>query len=76
LDGYTHRFERVFQKDNVKMQRLNELGITVLRFKDEDVINNIEGVLENIKDLLQRIKDPPPLIPSYQRGKAKRNLPT
>jgi len=60
LDGYTHGFEEVFQKDNVKVQRLNELGINVLRFKDEDVINNIEGVLENIKDLLQRIKEHTP----------------
>ncbi len=58
LDGYTHGFEEVFQKDKVKMQRLNELGITVLRFKDEDVSNNIEGVLENIKDLLQRKNTP------------------
>jgi len=53
LDGYTHGFEEVFQKDYVKIKRLNELSITVLRFNDEDVMNNIEGVLESIKELIR-----------------------
>ncbi len=25
---------------------INEMGITVLRYRDDDVINNIEGVME------------------------------
>jgi very-short-patch-repair endonuclease len=49
LDGYTHGFEETFEKDRIKEQRLNELGIAVLRFKDEEVINNIEGVLSDIE---------------------------
>jgi very-short-patch-repair endonuclease len=35
----------------------NEMGITVLRYRDDDVINNIEGVLEDIKDCIKRIKN-------------------
>ena len=54
LDGYTHSFEEVFDRDKKKEQRLNEIGITVLRYKDEDVMNNIEGVLEDIKDCIKR----------------------
>ena len=60
LDGYTHGFEEVFERDKKKEQRLNEIGITVLRYRDDDVMNNIEGVLENIKDLLQRLKEHTP----------------
>jgi very-short-patch-repair endonuclease len=30
---------------------INEVEITVLRYRDDDVINNIEGVLEYIKRL-------------------------
>ena len=45
LDGYTHGFEKVVDKDTVKARRLNEMGITVLRFNDEDIVKNIDGVL-------------------------------
>ncbi|MBI5409563.1 MAG: DUF559 domain-containing protein [Nitrospirae bacterium] len=30
LDGYTHGFENVFERDKRKEKRLNEIGITVL----------------------------------------------
>ena len=56
LDGYTHGFEKVFERDKRKEQRLKELGIAVLRYKDDDVINNIEGVLEDIKSCIRKIE--------------------
>jgi very-short-patch-repair endonuclease len=52
LDGYTHSFEEVFEKDDLKEQRLRELGITVLRFADEDVMNNIDAVLNSIRHFI------------------------
>ena len=55
VDGYTHGFEEVFKRDKKKEERLNEIGITVLRYRDTDVMNNIEGVLEDIKDAIKRI---------------------
>jgi len=55
LDGYTHGFEKVYQKDKLKEQRLKELGIKVLRFTDEDVLINIEGVLKMVKDYVIKI---------------------
>ena len=55
LDGYTHSFEEVFNKDKTKEQVLNELGVTVLRFKDDEVMNNIEGVLANIEDCIKTL---------------------
>ncbi|MBI4743401.1 MAG: endonuclease domain-containing protein [Actinobacteria bacterium] len=57
LDGYTHSFEKVFEKDERKEQELNESGITVLRYKDVDVMNNIEGVLEDIKGYIKKIEN-------------------
>lgn len=32
LDGYTHGFEDVFERDKKKEQRLNEIGIMTLAF--------------------------------------------
>ncbi len=54
LDGYTHGFEKVFEKDNIKMQKLSELGIMVLRFVDDDVTKNIDGVLKCIEEYIRK----------------------
>ncbi len=53
LDGYTHTFEEVSNKDTLKEDRLRELGITVLRFCDEDVMKNTEGVLHVIRCFIE-----------------------
>lgn len=50
VDGYTHGFEEIIERDKKKEERLNEIGITVLRCRDDDVMNNIEGVLEEIRN--------------------------
>ncbi len=49
LDGITHHFKNVQIRDQIKESKLNDLGITVLRFKDEDVYYRIEDVLETIE---------------------------
>ncbi len=49
IDGYTHLLEEVQVKDEKKEKRLNELGITVLRFLDDLVFNDIENVLRKIE---------------------------
>jgi len=53
IDGYTHSFKETVERDRKKVKRLNELGITVLRFSDEDVLNNIEGVLSWIGNFIK-----------------------
>lgn len=49
VDGYTHTFEEVIKKDHKKQGYLEDLGITVLRFKDEEVIEDIDSVLKRIE---------------------------
>lgn len=72
LDGYTHGFEEVFEKDKKKEERLNEIGIRVLRYSDDDVLNNIEGVLEDIKNNIMIIKKiNTPLNPLFLEWKQK-----
>ncbi|MFI5203350.1 MAG: endonuclease domain-containing protein [Flavobacteriales bacterium] len=58
-DGGTHLFEEVIKLDAMKKKWLTENGFSVLRFKDLDVIYNLEWVknqieqwiFENHKDL-------------------------
>ena len=49
LDGYTHQFEEVMAKDQIKEERLKVLGLTVLRFEDDEVMNDIRNVLRTIE---------------------------
>lgn len=49
LDGYTHQLEDVIEKDKMKEKRLNDLGVKVLRFQDEEVYNDVENVLRVIE---------------------------
>src|SRR4051812_9360247 len=53
LDGLTHQLEETMVKDKKKQQRLEELGYTVLRFPDREVMNNILGVYETIKEWIE-----------------------
>jgi very-short-patch-repair endonuclease len=70
LDGYTHSFEEVFKKDKEKEQSLRELGITILRFKDEDVMNNVEGVLEHIEEYIKSLENKHTPLSPLNRGEA------
>ena len=52
LDGYTHQIDEVFEKDVKKTKLLNNLGITVLRFDDKEVFENIDNVLREIEQFI------------------------
>jgi len=52
LDGFTHRFEEVAEKDERKEIKFSELGITVLRFRDEQVMDDIYNVLKIIENFI------------------------
>ena len=49
VDGYSHEFLEVYNKDTVIEKRMNQLGITVLRFTDEQVLKDMENVLRAIE---------------------------
>ncbi len=54
VDGSTHTFEEVAGRDERKKQRLRELWVRVIRFRDEDVMNNIEGVIKEIRNRVKK----------------------
>jgi very-short-patch-repair endonuclease len=49
VDGYSHEFLEVYTKDVSKENRLNELGIQVLRFSDHQVLKDMENVIVAIE---------------------------
>jgi very-short-patch-repair endonuclease len=48
-DGVTHLEEDVKRKDKEKQENLFSHGYTILRFKDEEVVGELERVRERIK---------------------------
>ncbi len=53
LDGVSHMFDEVQEKDLLKSQRMNELGITVLRFHDDEVFDDIDAVIRSIDSWIE-----------------------
>ncbi|MBA7583155.1 hypothetical protein ES708_25095 [subsurface metagenome] len=53
LDGFSHSIEEVYLKDNRKEKRLKELGITVLRFQDYEVMYDLDNVIAVIQQYVE-----------------------
>jgi len=49
IDGYSHDFLEVFEKDLKKTKRMNELNISVLRFSDFQILKEMDHVLRAIE---------------------------
>ena len=68
VDGYSHEVLEVWEKDIKKTNRLNELGIHVLRFSDSQVLDDMDNVLRAIEDYIMSFEvngNTPPTIPPY-----------
>ena len=49
LDGITHIFDEVAERDERKERDLSKFGIKVLRFYDDEVLKDMENVLREIE---------------------------
>ena len=52
VDGYSHQLVEVFKKDKIKESLMLELGISLLRFSDEQVLKDMDNVLRAIDDYI------------------------
>ena len=64
IDGSHHLVGETIEYDRIRDDYLCSLGLRVLRFTNNDVLGNIEGVIERIKDKI-------PLSPPLLKGEAK-----
>ncbi len=72
LDGGIHDAEDVKKNDEEREKRMTGFGITVLRFKNEEVLGNINSVLNKISDLIKNH----PLSPLSNEGNIGEISPT
>ncbi len=52
IDGGIHEVEEVKIYDELREKNMKALGLTVLRFKNEEIFNNIKTVLSKISDTI------------------------
>lgn len=60
VDGITHLDEKVIANDKVRQQRLENLGFTVLRFTDDEVLRHIESVRMRLEDWIDDVEKKQP----------------
>ena len=68
LDGESHQGEQKQKADIKRQNYLEDQGFKVLRFTNEDVYKNLNGVLEEILMQCQNISSTPPLAPPARGG--------
>jgi very-short-patch-repair endonuclease len=66
IDGGQHFSKDAVEYDESRDRKLKGLGLTVLRFTNIEIRENIDGVIEKI---LENLKAKSPLVPLYKRGK-------
>ncbi|NVE93783.1 endonuclease domain-containing protein [Altererythrobacter lutimaris] len=62
LDGDTHAGHE--QYDASRTQYLGSQGYRVIRFRNADVMENMDGVLERLSALVRELRQAPPPTPS------------
>ena len=59
LDGSVHQVEEVKRNDEEREKNLKRLGLTILRFKNEEIFKNKKNVLERISETIVKLQSPP-----------------
>ena len=54
VDGITHQWEETIIKDKKKQADLEAAGFTVLRFADEEVLNDLNAVHAFLEEWIQK----------------------
>ena len=63
VDGLTHQWEETVAKDNQKADDLELAGFKVVRFTDEEVLNNMNAVIEAIQCVVEEREKATPFTP-------------
>ena len=71
VDGITHTYESVALNDEKRTSELEKHGFTVLRYTDEEVLQQIDRAFNSIASWIEEHVQVPPPGPR-QRGKRGR----
>ncbi|HTB51587.1 MAG TPA: acetylglutamate kinase [Ferruginibacter sp.] len=71
LDGGYHENEEVKRNDVVRENNIKDFGITVLRFKNEEITSNLENVLQKIDNTIIKLQ-----LAATESTESKHNSPS
>jgi acetylglutamate kinase len=75
VDGSIHELEEVKRNDISRENNLKELGLTIIRFKDEEVFESKRKVMERIGSIVEQLKnDPSEAKTEVMSNKPNRNM--
>ncbi len=57
IDGYSHDIIEVYKKDVDKEERIKSLGISLLRFTDNQIFNDMDNVLRAIEAFILEFEE-------------------
>ncbi len=58
VDGDIHSSKSAIEYDDSRSGELERFGIKVIRFKNEEIISNIDSVINNIKMIIRELTSP------------------
>jgi very-short-patch-repair endonuclease len=56
IDGLTHQFKDAELKDETRQKRIEEYGVTFLRFVDSEIKKNMTGVVYSIEAKVEELQ--------------------
>ena len=54
VDGSIHQLEEIIKYDDIRQKALEHAGFTVLRFTNEEVLENINAVYNFLEDWIEK----------------------
>ncbi len=72
VDGRIHQLPENKEHDEIRTSHLNDLGFAVIRFTNEEVLNDIVSVENELKKALNKLRvDPTPALPKREGDEAE-----
>lgn len=64
VDGISHNYDEIVKKDIKKQVDIESAGYVVLRFSDEEVLNDINNVIRTLERWIESYeeKNPPDIL--------------
>lgn len=57
VDGYSHQIDEIQERDKIKSLKMKELGISILRFTDDEIYSELERVVLSIDGWIENWMD-------------------
>ena len=70
-DGGHHYEDRVRQSDELRTEELSRMGVEIIRFNDNEILTNIEGVFDVIQKVIEKKKANSPHLDPLPIGERK-----